>query len=55
MPLRISIGIPIGAAYGVCWCACISSDDGVYSDSMTDTGHKCGMYMWFDAFNIGQI
>ena len=33
----------------------ISSDDGFCPESKTDTGHKCGTYMWFDALYIGKV
>ena len=42
------------------WCSngvfgfdCMPSDDGVCSESKTDTGHECGMYMWFVDLYIG--
>ena len=40
--------ILIGASDGVRGFDCMPSDDGVCSESKTDTGHECGMYMWFD-------
>ena len=43
----LSIMILIGAPYGVCGFDCVPSDDGVCSESKTDTGHMCGMYMCF--------
>ena len=33
----------------------MSSDDDVCSESKTDTGHMCGMYMWFVALYIGKF
>ena len=40
--------IPIGAPDGVSGFDYMPSDDGVYPESKTDTGHECGMCMWFD-------
>ena len=45
--------IPIGAPYGVWGFDCVPSDDGVCPESKTDTGHECGMYMWFVDLYIG--
>ena len=45
IPWRFSIVILIGASDGVRGFDCMPSDDGVCSESKTDTGHECGMYM----------
>ena len=48
IPWRFSIAILIGAPDGVRGVDCMPSDDGVCSESKTDTGHECETYMWFD-------
>ena len=55
MPLRFSDGIPIRVPYDARGFDCLSSDDGVCPESKTDTGHKCGMYMWFVDLYIGTV
>ena len=34
---------------------CMPSDDGFWSESNTDIGHKCGMYVWFVDIYIGKF
>ena len=46
--------IPIGAPDGVSGFDYMPSDDGVYPESKTDTGHECGMSMWFVDVYIGK-
>ena len=52
-PLRVFLWIPIDALCGVWRVECIPSDDGDWAKSKTDTGHDCGMYMWFVDVYIG--
>ena len=47
--------ILIGAPDGVYGFDCMPPDDCVCSESKTDTGHECGMYMWFVDFYIGKF
>ena len=47
--------ILIGAPDGVRGFDCMPSDDGVCSESKTDTGHECGMYMCFVDSYIGEF
>ena len=55
IPSRLSLCIAVGVSYGVRRIDCISSDDNVCRESKTDTGHRCGMYMWFADLYIGKI
>ena len=55
IPLRFPVVISIGASYGVYGFDCMPSDDGIWSESTTDTGHKCGTYMWFADLYIGKF
>ena len=55
IPSRLSLGIAIGVWYGVRGIDCISSDGNLCRETMTDTGDRCGMYMWFVDLYIGKI
>ena len=55
IPSRFSVGIAVGVWYGMRGIDCVSSEDNVCRESKTDTGHRCGMYMWFVDLYIGKI
>ena len=55
IPLIFSFVIPIGALNGVFGFDCMPSDDGFCPESKTDTGHECGIYMWFVDLYIGKF
>ena len=53
-PWRAFLWIPIDAPDGVWRVECVPSDDDDWAESKTDTGHECGMYMWFVDLYIGK-